>query len=300
MHRDLKPENLLVMANGRVKILDFGLAKLMDGPLGAGGAVHSETAGDATHTSITMPGMVLGTVGYMSPEQIRGLPTDHRSDIFLVRRDLCMRCFRAAARFAANTTADTMMAILKEPHTPVPADRNLPAALERIVDRCLEKAAAARFQSASDLAFALEGLSSHSDTAVMAPPAAPARAWAARLPWAVAALFALSSLVLVAAGYRRAFVLATAPTYRSSILPPEHVIYNTASPAGGLALSPDGRRLVFTAQGPDGRTMLWVRSLDGLTAQELAGTEFSYYPFWSPDSRSIGFLLRRQASKGST
>ena len=95
---------------------------------------------------------------------------------------------------------------------------------------------------------------------------------------------------VVFAGFEhRSAPAAALPIYRTSILPPENVTLNAVSAAGGLALSPDGRRLVFTAFGADGRQMLWVRSLDGLSAQALAGTEFSYYPFWSPDSRSIGF-----------
>jgi eukaryotic-like serine/threonine-protein kinase len=294
VHRDLKPENLLVMANGRVKILDFGLAKLTDGPLGSAGP--AEAGSDTTHTSITMPGVVLGTVGYMSPEQIRGLPTDHRSDIFSFGAIL-YEMLSGHRAFRGDTTADTMMAILKEPHAPVPAERNLPAALERIVDRCLEKAAAARFQSAGDLAFALEGLSSHSDAAAMTATSAPARSWRP-LPWALAALFAVTSLALAVVHY---FVASESPqaalTYRSSILPPEHVTFSTAVPAGGLALSPDGRRLVFTAAGQEGRPMLWVRSLDGLSAQALAGTEFGGYPFWSPDSRFIAFFQANKLKK---
>ena len=294
VHRDLKPENLLVMANGRVKILDFGLAKLTDGPVGAPGAT-TDAGSDATHTSITMPGMVLGTVGYMSPEQIRGLPTDHRSDIFAFGAIL-YEMLSGRRAFRGDTTADTMMAILKEPHAPLPAERNLPAALERIVDRCLEKAAAARFQSAGDLAFALEGLSSHSDAAAIVDAARPGLAWK-RLPWVLAALFAAASVALAAAYYSRTAPADAAPTYRSSILPPEHVTFSTAVPAGGLALSPDGRHLVFTAAGQDGRQMLWVRSLDGLSAQPLAGTEFGGYPFWSPDSRSIAFFASGKLKK---
>ena len=157
------------------------------------------------------------------------------------------------------------------------------------MDRCLEKAAAARFQSAGDLAFALEGLSSHSETSAVANTGAPAKGWKP-LPWALAALFAAATIALAAGYFIHSAPVEDAPTYRSSILPPEHVTLNTASAAGGLALSPDGRRLVFTAVGAEGRGMLWVRSLDGLSAQPLAGTEASYYPFWSPDSRSIGFF----------
>ncbi len=281
-HRDLKPENLLIAANGRVKILDFGLAKFSETPLPA------DLGGASTHTSITLPGTILGTLGYMSPEQIRGLPADHRSDLFAFGAIL-YEMLSGRRAFRGDTAADTMMAILKEPAPPLPADRNVPAALERIVDRCLEKAPAARFQSAGDLAFALEGLSSYSEAgaALTVGRSRPPRA---SIAWAVAVLAVMVAVALGMLTTGRLTITSGVPIYRSSILPPEHVTFSTATPAGGLALSPDGRRLVYTAQGEDGRVMLWVRSLDGLTAQPLAGTEGAYYPFWSPDSESIAFF----------
>ena len=290
VHRDLKPENLLITGNGRVKIVEFGLAKLIDGP------VSTEVEGDATHTSITTPGTILGTIGYMSPEQIRGLPTDNRSDLFAFGMIL-YEMLSGARAFRGETTADTMMAILKDPPSPLPAERNVPSALERIVDRCLEKSPAARFQSAGDLAFALEGLSSYSES-VQNVPAVRSASARPMLSWTVAGLFALTTVVLAAVAYQqRTPSNATVPTYRSSILPPEHVTFNTATAAGGLVLSPDGQRLAFTAAGQEGRVMLWVRSLDGLTAQPLAGTEGAYYPFWSPDSRSIAFFAGGKLKK---
>jgi len=288
VHRDLKPENLLVAPNGRVKILDFGLAKLADAP------AAPESGTDQTRTSLTVPGVVMGTVGYMAPEQIRGLPTDHRADIFALG-SILYEMLSGRRAFRGDTTADTMMAILKEPPAPLPAERNLPAALERIVDRCLEKAPIARFQSAGDLAFALEGLSSHSDAAPVTRGRPGARN-GATLAWGLAGLFALTTLALAVLLFRSA-PPDTAPTYRSSILPPEHVAFSTQVPAGGLAISPDGRRLVFTAEEQEGPRMLWVRSLDGLSAQPLAGTENGGYPFWSPDSKYIAFFSGNKLKK---
>jgi Tol biopolymer transport system component len=195
--------------------------------------------------------------------------------------------------FAGETSIDTMTAILKEdpPDLPI-AERHIPPALARIVDRCLEKQPAARFGTAGDLAFALEGLSSHSDQSVMAP-AAPVDVRRVRVhpAWIAVALlmFALAAaLVLGRVGYLQPASEDTT-VYRTSLLPPPNALMVDTSPARRIALSPDGTRLAFTATAADGRLMLWVRPLNSLTAQPLAGTEDAVAPFWSPDSRFIGF-----------
>jgi serine/threonine protein kinase len=152
IHRDLKPENLFVTADDRVKILDFGLAKIVEA---------SSSSGASTRLAAgTEPGLVLGTIGYMSPEQVRGVAVDHRADIFSFGAIL-YELLAGRRAFGGETAADTMTAILKEP----PADlaesgRAIPPALARVVDRCLEKNPASRFQSASDLAFALQNVGS--------------------------------------------------------------------------------------------------------------------------------------------
>jgi eukaryotic-like serine/threonine-protein kinase len=283
-HRDLKPENILVTTNGRLKILDFGLAKLATtSPVPAGRSDLSTTT-----TTLTTHGMILGTVGYMSPEQVRGQTADYRSDIFAFGAML-YEMLAGARAFLGETPADTITAILKEQPAPFREDAQVPAALQRIVHRCLEKVPASRFQSAGDLVFALEGLATGSGVYV-----APRRArlpWGAQqAAWSLAALFAVVAAVLGVVAYRQQPDTDIDSLYRSSILPPEHVTFSTAAPAGGLAISPDGRKLVFTAQEAEGRVMLWVRSLDGLTAQPLAGTEGAFYPFWAPDSQTIGFF----------
>ena len=151
-HRDLKPENLFVTTDGRVKILDFGLAKLSEPPAVAGG-LNSEAA---TRRPLTDPGTVMGTVGYMSPEQVRGHEADHRSDIFSFG-SILYEMLAGQRAFRRDTMAETMTAILKEePPELSETNAKISLPLEKIVRRCLEKKPEGRFHSASDLAFALE------------------------------------------------------------------------------------------------------------------------------------------------
>ena len=188
VHRDLKPENVFLMRDGRVKVLDFGLAKLVL-------PEESKETGVTLTSPATLPGMVLGTVGYMSPEQVRGEACDARSDIFSFGAVL-YEMLTGQRAFKRDTTAETMTAILREePPELSETGWQGPLGLQRIVCRCLEKNVERRFHSASDLAFAIESLSGTgtSVTHGMAQPKAR-RAW---LPWAATVLGVLAAGVAI-------------------------------------------------------------------------------------------------------
>jgi eukaryotic-like serine/threonine-protein kinase len=274
VHRDLKPENLFVTKDGRVKILDFGLAKLRptldaDAPRSEGGNVSTATGA----------GVVLGTVGYMSPEQVMGNAADHRSDIFSFGSVL-YEMLSGRRPFAGETAAEVMTAILKEdPRELASSD----AGLERVVRRCIEKRPEERFQSARDVGFALEALSETWGAAVEA--AAPAgRRWRHLLGAALAGAAVVALLAALVVGRGRA--PEAGQTQRTSVLPPPGVSFAPFN----FALSPDGTRLAFVGIGPDGQSSVWVRSFDARGAQDLKETLDGESPFWAPDSRRVGFF----------
>jgi len=288
-HRDIKPENLFIMRDGRTKILDFGLAKLREE---AGG----ESRATRLHGS-TEPGAVLGTVGYMSPEQVRGQTADARADIFSVGVVL-FEMLAGTRLFRGDSAVETMNAILKEDPPDLSATRQLPPALDRIVRHCLEKNPDERFQSAQDLAFALQS-SLTSSSAAIASGAGVAGAATTRAPtrhrervaWVAAVVFCLSTLALATSVYLRQ--MPVVPVARLTVLVPETAAIRRllGSEINPLALSPDGRYLAFVAW-VGGTSSLWLRPLDSLAANRLAGTDGAVGPFWSPDSRSIGFFAK--------
>ncbi|HEX6733148.1 MAG TPA: protein kinase, partial [Pyrinomonadaceae bacterium] len=289
VHRDLKPENIFITQDGRVKILDFGLAKLTE----AVQNIEAQT-GVLTRRVNTDPGAVMGTAGYMSPEQVRGQRVDHRSDVFSLGLIL-YEMLSGKRAFHGDSAVETLNAILKEdPAELSGSDGHINPALERVVLHCLEKNPAQRFQSAGDVAFALESLSGLSSNRTldaelkMTTATRNTRTW---LPWVIAAalLLALMATLPFAISY-----LWRAPTeeglIRLSVSLPDKTVMSGTTP--GVALSPDGRHIAFFAT-REGQHLLWVRSLDSFTARPLAGTEVSGSPappFWSPDSRFIGFF----------
>jgi serine/threonine-protein kinase len=290
VHRDLKPENLFLTRDGRVKILDFGLAKLHWDTR----AIGSE---DETATG-TRPGVVLGTTAYLSPEQARGLPADARSDLFALGVVL-YEMLAGRRPFAGETPAELVTAILREdpPALGVLGERVHPG-LDRIVRRCLEKSPDERFQQARDLAFALEVAADEETTTPLQSARGAGRPNAS---WAAVGL--ATGVLLGALG-----VWSLAPSriplpivrMRMTVTPAEQVggaSWSEATYAGfgrpsrtGLVLSPDGRFVVFN--GAKGATwQLYLRRMEEEVASPIPGTEGGLNPFLSPDGQWLGFWV---------
>jgi len=284
VHRDLKPGNVMLTKAG-AKLLDFGLAK--SGPLVGGTLTVSQTADSPTvHRPLTEQGTILGTFQYMAPEQLEGMEADARTDIFAFGA-LLYEMATAQPAFQGKTRTSLIAAIVSGQPAPLSQVAPLtPPALDYLIKKCLEKDPDDRWQSARDIADHMKWIVGAGSRAGEAAPVHAKRKSRARAGWIASAATALVA-VLATLGATR-YWNEPVRIVRSSLLPPDKTHF--APTSGAMVLSPDGRRIAFVASGENGKSMLWVRALDALTAQPLAGTEEATHPFWSPDSRLLGFF----------
>jgi eukaryotic-like serine/threonine-protein kinase len=284
IHRDLKPANIKLRPDGAVKILDFGLARALLPDAAAADVSHSPTITAAA----TRAGVILGTAAYMSPEQARGKTLDQRTDIWALGCVL-YEMLTGRQAFQGDTISDTLAAVLRAE----PAWGALPpgagARVQDLLRRCLAKDPKQRLHAVADARLEIQAITSEP-----AGPAVASRADLARRPMAWRPLIAAGVVgsvlaALIIAGLLLLGVWPRESRDRAQALRLS-VIHTEGSEVGVPAISPDGRRIAYRARRADGMPMLWVRDLESFEARPLPGTDDGFSPFWSPDSRHLGFF----------
>ena len=282
IHRDLKPANVKVTSGDAVKVLDFGLAKVLAGDAASIDILTSPTISDMA----TQPGVLLGTAAYMSPEQAKAKPADRRADIWAFGCVL-YEMLTGKMAFRGETVTDTLAAVIRAE----PDWSQLPAAtpirIRLLLRRCLQKDPKQRLQAAGDARIAIDEALSGTPDPDAAATQMSVPLWHRALPWTVACAAILTAFVMGFVLKRSRQIMSIADPVRLQIpLPVRPALRLT----GSLALSPDGRQLAFSATGVDGVPRIWVRALNSLEVRPLPGSEsVGSLLFWSPDSRHIAF-----------
>ena len=286
IHRDLKPGNIMITKSG-AKLMDFGLAKASVASSAAASNLTVTLSTPAQSHPLTAQGTVVGTFQYMAPEQIEGKESDARSDIFALGAVL-YEMATAKRAFEGKSAASVMAAILeRDPISTITL--NVPPALDRLVKTCLAKDPDERWQTAHDVKLQLRHISDGGSTSAATALPEPPKKHRTLLPWTFAAV--LGVMFVVALTMLAFSTGKVAQVLRMEIGPPDKMQFNLSGDTGGpAAISPNGKFIVFSAKVPGGLSQLFLRSLDSLQVQPLSGTEEGMFPFWSPDSKTVGFF----------
>ena len=296
IHRDLKPGNIMLTKTG-AKLMDFGLAKASTAAAPPASSLTMTISGPSANQPLTAQGTLVGTFQYMSPEQIEGKEADARSDIFALGAVLYEMATGKRA-FNGKTQASIVAAILASEPPPIAVVQPMsPPAMDRLVKVCLAKDPDERFQTVHDLKLQLTWIAEGGSQIGVPVPVARRRKNRERMLIAATALCGL----LAAAGIAGSVFFSKKAesmrrVIRAQIGPPEHYSFTTLNTSNHVAISPDGNSIAFIAEG-EGKQFLWVQPLRASSAQPLAGTEGAYYPFWSPDSKFIGFFAGGKLKK---